>query len=61
MKHVVIMGAGMVARPAIAYLRERRNVMVTATDVDGVRAKALVAGSPRGTALALDASDSVAV
>jgi saccharopine dehydrogenase (NADP+, L-glutamate forming) len=61
MKHVVIMGAGMVARPAIAYLRERGNVMVTATDVDGVRAQALVADSPRSTALALDASDSAAV
>jgi len=57
MKHVLVMGAGMVARPAVTYLLGRGDLTVTVTDVDGARAQALVAGSQRGTALAVDARD----
>jgi saccharopine dehydrogenase-like NADP-dependent oxidoreductase len=61
MKHVVVLGAGMVARPAIAYLCERENLTVTVTDVDGRRAQALAADVPGCSSRALDASDTAAV
>jgi len=61
MKRVVVMGSGMVARPLVRYLLGRSDIALTVTDVDGDRAQALVAGSERGTARAVDARDLSAV
>ncbi len=48
MKKVLVLGAGMVARPLVAYLTARPDLTVTVADVDGARAAALVAGAPNG-------------
>ncbi len=61
MKKVLVLGAGMVARPLVAYLLAKDDLAVTVTDVDGARAAALVAGAARGSSLALDARDLAAV
>jgi len=60
-KNVLVLGAGMVARPLVAYLLARGDLVVTVADVDGARAQGLVAGSVRGRGLALDARDLAAV
>ena len=61
MKQVLVMGAGMVARPLVTYLLEREDFALTVADIDGARARAVVAGHERGTALAVDGRDIVAV
>jgi saccharopine dehydrogenase (NADP+, L-glutamate forming)/spermidine synthase len=60
-KNVLVLGAGMVARPLVAYLTSRPDLTVTVADVDADRAEALVAGLANGTSLALDARDLDAV
>jgi len=57
MKHVLILGAGAVARPAVSYLLEKEGVAVVVADQDPEKAEALVAGHPAGRAVALDAGD----
>ena len=57
MKHVLILGAGAVARPAVGYLLEKEGVEVVLADRDPEKAEALVAGHPGGRAVALDARD----
>ena len=61
MKKVLVLGAGMVARPLVAYLAARPDLAVTVADVDGDRARVLAAGAPNGDGLALDARDLDAV
>lgn len=61
MKKVLVLGAGMVARPLVRYLLAREGVAVTVADVDQGRATALVAGAANGRGLALDARDLAAV
>ncbi len=61
MKNVLVLGAGMVARPLVASLLARPDLAVTVTDVDGARAQALVDGSAHGRSLALDVRDLDAV
>ena len=61
MKKVLVLGAGMVARPLVAYLVARDDLAVTVADVDGARAAALVAGHANGKGLPLDARDLGAV
>ena len=61
MKQVLVMGAGMVARPLVTYLLEREDFALTVADIDGDGARAVVAGHERGTALAVDGRDIVAV
>jgi saccharopine dehydrogenase (NADP+, L-glutamate forming)/spermidine synthase len=61
MKKVLVLGAGMVARPLVAYLLARPDLEVTVADADGDRAARLVAGAQNGASLALDARDLVAV
>jgi saccharopine dehydrogenase-like NADP-dependent oxidoreductase len=57
MKHVLILGAGAVARPAVGYLLEKEGVEVVLADRDPEKAEALVAGHPGGRAVAVDARD----
>jgi saccharopine dehydrogenase (NADP+, L-glutamate forming)/spermidine synthase len=61
MKKVLVLGAGMVARPLVAYLLARLDLDVTVADADGDRAARLVAGAPNGRSLTLDARDLSAV
>lgn len=57
MKKVLVLGAGLVARPLVNYLLEQPDFQVTVADVEAGRAARLVAGHPRGTALVLDIGD----
>lgn len=60
-KKVLVLGAGMVAPPLVRFLLEQHGVLVTVADAAGEKAQALVAGSPRGTALTLDFEDTAGV
>ena len=57
MKQVLILGAGAVARPTVAYLLEKKGVEVVVANRTPGKAEALVAGHPSGRAVALDAGD----
>ncbi len=57
MKQILILGAGAVARPAVAYLLEKEGLEVIVADQDPAKAEVLVAGHPNGQAVALDAGD----
>lgn len=61
MKQVLILGAGAVARPAVGYLLEKEGLAVTVADQDPAKAESLVAGHPRGRAIAADAADAPAL
>jgi saccharopine dehydrogenase (NADP+, L-glutamate forming) len=61
MKKVLVLGAGMVARPLARRLLARPDFEVTVADACGDRAARLVAGSPTGRSLTLDARDLAAV
>lgn len=60
-KKVLVLGAGMVAPPLVRFLLEQQGIRVTVADAAGEKARALVAGSPRGTALTLDFEDTAGV
>jgi len=57
MKNVLVLGAGLVARPLVNYLLERPEFAVVVADVEPARAEKLVAGHPRGRAIPLDIAD----
>ncbi len=57
MKKILILGAGLMAGPAVRYLLEKSELEVWVADQTLAKAKALVADHPRGTALELDAGD----
>ena len=57
MKNVLVLGAGLVARPLVNYLLERPEFAVVVADVEPARAEKLVAGHPRGRAISLDIAD----
>jgi len=57
MKNVLVLGAGLVARPLVNYLLDRPEFAVVVADVEPVRAEKLVAGHPRGRAISLDIAD----
>jgi saccharopine dehydrogenase (NADP+, L-glutamate forming) len=61
MKNVLILGAGLVARPLVNYLLDLPELAITVADVEPARAEKLVAGRPRGRALSLDISDRTAL
>jgi saccharopine dehydrogenase-like NADP-dependent oxidoreductase len=61
MKKVLILGAGLVARPLVDYLLEQPDLHVTVADVEAGRAEKLVAGRPRGAAQVLDIADKAAL
>ncbi|GAB6906791.1 saccharopine dehydrogenase C-terminal domain-containing protein [Desulfosarcina cetonica] len=53
-KRILILGAGLVSRPIVHYLTELDNTDVTVASRTVSKAEALVAGRPRGRAVALD-------
>lgn len=57
MKTVLVLGAGLVARPLVSYLLGSADLAVEVADVEPARAERLVAGHPRGRALSLDIAD----
>jgi saccharopine dehydrogenase (NADP+, L-glutamate forming) len=56
MKKVLVLGAGLVARPLVQYLLALEDFSVVVADVEFARAEKLVAGHPRGRAENLDIS-----
>ena len=61
MKKVLVLGAGLVARPLVNYLLSQPDFSVTVADVEAGRAAKLVAGHPRGTSEVLDIADRAAL
>lgn len=61
MKNVLVLGAGLVARPLVSYLLDLADLAVTVADVEPDRAERLVAGHPRGRAVSLDIADRAAL
>lgn len=61
MKKVLVLGAGLVARPLVNYLLDLPDFLVTVADVEAGRAARLVAGRPRGAAEVLDIADRAAL
>ncbi|MCP4679675.1 MAG: saccharopine dehydrogenase [Deltaproteobacteria bacterium] len=57
MKRILVLGAGLVSRPLVTYLTDREGIEVTVASRTVRKAEALVAGRPRGTALALNVKD----
>lgn len=54
---MLVLGAGMVARPLVRYLLDLAGVRVIVADVDVERARRLITDHPRGEARSLDAED----
>ena len=54
---MLVLGAGMVARPLVRYLLDLEGVRVIVADLDMERARRLIMGHPRGEARSLDAED----
>jgi saccharopine dehydrogenase (NADP+, L-glutamate forming)/spermidine synthase len=61
MKRVLVLGAGLVARPLVNYLLEQPDFRVTVADVEAGRAARLVDAHPRGAAEVLDIADKAAL
>jgi saccharopine dehydrogenase-like NADP-dependent oxidoreductase len=61
MKKVLVLGAGLVARPLVNYLLGQPDFSVVVADVEAGRAARLVGGHPRGTAEVLDIADRAAL
>jgi saccharopine dehydrogenase-like NADP-dependent oxidoreductase len=61
MKKVLVLGAGLVARPLVNYLLEQPDFQVTVADVEAGRAARLVDGHPHGQSQVLDISDRTAL
>ena len=57
MKKVLVLGAGMVARPLVRYLLERGDLEVTVATRTVAKAEKMLAGHAHGRAVALDAND----
>ncbi len=53
MKKILILGAGLVAKPMIDYFLSN-NYLITVVDIDDEKAKKLIQGNPHGTALIID-------
>ena len=56
MKKVLVLGAGMVARPLVRYLLDR-DFAITQGDIAVENAAAMIDGHPNGTAITLDISN----
>ena len=54
MKKILVLGAGLVARPLVNYLLDQRAMEVTVADQVFTKAESLVLDHPSGTALELD-------
>ena len=57
MKQILILGAGLVARPAVRYLLEKGGLQVVLADQAVDRAAAVVGNAPNGRAVRLDVRD----
>jgi saccharopine dehydrogenase (NADP+, L-glutamate forming) len=57
MKKVLVLGAGLVAKPLVQYLLEQPDFHVTVADVEAGRSARIVGGHPRGQAAVLDIAD----
>ena len=61
MKHVLVLGAGMVARPLVEYLLAQPDLGVEVADLFPDRARSMVGTHPRGRARGLDLADDAAL
>jgi saccharopine dehydrogenase-like NADP-dependent oxidoreductase len=61
MKKILILGAGLVAGPAVRYLLEKSDLKVVVADQLKGKAEKLIAGHPRGIAIELDAGNVAAL
>jgi saccharopine dehydrogenase (NADP+, L-glutamate forming)/spermidine synthase len=61
MKKVLVLGAGLVSRPHVAYLLDQPDVGVTVATRTVSKAEKIIADNPKGTALALNVNDDSAV
>jgi len=61
MKKVLVLGAGLVARPLVRYLLDQPEFAVVVADMEAGRAARLVGGHPRGAAEVLDIGDRAAL
>jgi len=61
MKKVLVLGAGLVARPPVQYLMDLPGVEVTAASRTVSKAQALVGNHPNGRAVALNVDDDAAL
>jgi saccharopine dehydrogenase-like NADP-dependent oxidoreductase len=59
MKQILILGAGLVARPAVRYLLEQDGMRVVLADQEVEKAEAIIAGHDKGSAVRLDVKDEV--
>ena len=57
MKEILILGAGLVARPLLRYLLSQYDYRLTVATVDVPRARQLVGPHPRGHVVELDVAD----
>ncbi len=57
MKRILILGAGLVARPAVGYLLDKNNLEVVLADQATDKAEAIIAGHANGQAVGLDVND----
>ncbi|MFH0800836.1 MAG: saccharopine dehydrogenase C-terminal domain-containing protein [bacterium] len=57
MKKILVLGAGLVARPPIRYLLDQPDFNVTVASRTMSKAEQLIEGRPNGTAIAFDVSD----
>ncbi len=57
MKQILVLGAGFVARPLVAYLLEQEAIEVTVASRTLIKAENLIGGHPRGKALRLEVED----
>ena len=57
MKQILILGAGLVARPAVRYLLEKNELQVVLADQKVDKAEAIIAGHGNGKAVRMDVKD----
>ena len=57
MKRILVLGAGLVARPAVRYLLEKGGLTVILADQAEEKAEAIIAGNANGKAVRLDVKD----
>ncbi len=60
-KNVLVLGAGLVAKPLVQYLLDQNDFNVTVASRTAAKAKELVGSHPRGKALGLDVTDAKAL
>jgi saccharopine dehydrogenase-like NADP-dependent oxidoreductase len=61
MKHILVLGAGLVARPLVQYLLSIPELRLTAADIEAAKAARVIGGRDCGTAVALDVDDADAL